>query len=172
MHAVELDASTRRTRRAAPAFCTSPDWMAEHEHPYLEKPEKLEFPTETWPAQDIRKSDVFTYAMLHASPADRARFTERGRFFHRYSVETLAARPTKALARPVVVLATSGFMQAWADGHADAAEPAVTVPVSFGPPAVFVPQRARAERRAHWIAAAGIVTVVVGLTLIFWGSSL
>jgi hypothetical protein len=32
-------------------------WMAEHEYPYLEKPEILEYPTETW-GPDIRKSDV------------------------------------------------------------------------------------------------------------------
>ena len=30
-------------------------WMADHEYPYLDKPEILEFPTETWAAQDIRK---------------------------------------------------------------------------------------------------------------------
>ena len=53
-------------------------WMAEHEYPYLEKPEVLEFPTETWPAQDMRKSEVFKYAALHASGA-RARPVPRAR---------------------------------------------------------------------------------------------
>ena len=70
-------------------------WMAEHEYPYLEKPEVLEFPTETWPAQDIRKSEVFMYAALHASGAERERFLERADFFFRYSVDTLTADPTQ-----------------------------------------------------------------------------
>ncbi len=37
-------------------------WMAEHEYPYLDRPEILEYPTETWPAQDMRKSEVFDLA--------------------------------------------------------------------------------------------------------------
>ena len=30
-------------------------WMVDHEYPYLEKPAILEYPTETWAAQDMRK---------------------------------------------------------------------------------------------------------------------
>ena len=41
-------------------------WMAEHERPYLERPEQLEFPNETWAAQDIRKAAVFEFAARHA----------------------------------------------------------------------------------------------------------
>ena len=48
-------------------------WMAEHEYPYLDKPEILEFPTETWAAQDIRKSDVFHYAERYAPTSGGAR---------------------------------------------------------------------------------------------------
>ena len=88
------------------------NWMAEHEHPYLEKPEKLEFLTETWPAQDIRKSDVFIFACAaRLSGRSATRFTERGR--------SSIAIPWKRLRRcrracshgPVVVLLTSGFLQ-------------------------------------------------------------
>ena len=56
-------------------------WMAEHERPYLERPELLEFPTETWAAQDIRKSEVFDHAARHGSANERSRFTERAAFF-------------------------------------------------------------------------------------------
>src|SRR5262249_50076324 len=37
-------------------------WMADHERPYLDEPAILEFPTETWPAQDLRKSEIFDHA--------------------------------------------------------------------------------------------------------------
>ena len=52
-------------------------WMAEHEYPYLDKPEILEYPTETWAAQDMRKSEIFKYAARHATGAERERFLER-----------------------------------------------------------------------------------------------
>jgi hypothetical protein len=41
-------------------------WMAEHEYCYLDKPEVLEFPTETWAAQDIRKSEVRSGGLARA----------------------------------------------------------------------------------------------------------
>ena len=51
-------------------------WMAGHERPYLDRPEILEFPTETWDAQDMRKSEVFDLAALHAASAfERAQFS-------------------------------------------------------------------------------------------------
>lgn len=37
-------------------------WMAENEEPYLDNPEKLEFPNDTWAAQDLRKAVIFAYA--------------------------------------------------------------------------------------------------------------
>jgi len=136
-------------------------WMAAHEYPYLDKPEKLEFPTETWAAQDIRKSDVFYYAALHATGAERSTFDERGAFFHRNSIESLAQMPTRALARPVVVLLTSGFLHAWRQGHREASEPSAAVQVNHGPPGVFVSQRARAVKRAKLLMVAGVGVVAL-----------
>ncbi len=136
-------------------------WMAEHEHPYLERPDKLEFPTETWAAQDIRKSDVFYFAALHSSGEERARFAERGAFFHRYSVSTLQQMPTRALARPVVVLLTSGHAgAALADRLSHAPEDPLPAR-DFGRPSPFVPQRTRAMRNAM-VLAAGAALLVLG----------
>jgi len=130
-------------------------WMADNEYPYLEKPERLTFPTETWAAHEIRKSDVFYLAAMHATGADRERFLERGRFFFRNSVETLAARPTRTLARPVIVLLSSGLMHPWFQGHRDASLPQPQGH-AFPPHQRFVPQREIAMRRAKLlIGAAG-----------------
>ena len=143
------------------ALLTYARWMAQHEHPYLEKPEKLEFPTETWAAQDIRKSDVFHYAALHAGADERAIFAERGRFYHHYSTSTLATMPTRTLARPVIVLLTSGFMDPWMAAHPNAAEPAPARSGPFAPQPVFVPQRARVKQKLVMaIAASGVVTLL------------
>src|SRR5262249_47316793 len=123
-------------------------WMVENEYPYLDKPEKLEFKTETWAAQDVRKSDVFYFAALHASGNERERFLERARFFYEYSMRTLASASTRALARPVAVLMTSGFMSGLVERQPDIAAPEPSGSHAFGRPERFVPQRERAKRRA------------------------
>jgi len=138
-------------------------WMAEHEHPYLEKPEKLEFPTETWAAQDIRKSDVFYLAALHASGDERQRFLERAEFFHTYATSTLLQMPTRALLRPVVVLLSSGFMRTWWAGRPEVQAPAPPAAAQFGTPETFVPQKDRAKRRAMLLAGAAGLAVLAAL---------
>jgi len=140
-------------------------WMAANEYPTLDKPEKLEFPTETWAAQDIRKSDVFHYAAMHATGEERAVFEERAGFFHRNSVETLQRMPTRALARPVIVLLTSGFLDAWRTDRPHVSEPLPKADASHGPVPTFVPQRARAEQRAKLLAS---VALVVGTLTVLW----
>ena len=42
-------------------------WMAENEQPYLHQPEKLEFPNDTWAAQDIRRANVLYAAYRYAT---------------------------------------------------------------------------------------------------------
>lgn len=144
-------------------------WMADHEYPYLEKPEKLEFPTETWAAQDIRKSDILYHAAMHASGDERARFAERAGFFHRTSIETLARMPTRGFARPVIVLLTSGFLHSWYGAHATASLPRPATEPDFGQPTAFVSQRTIAERRAKSLLLAGAITAAAALAaLLVW----
>jgi hypothetical protein len=147
-------------------------WMAAHERPYLDHPEILEYPTETWPAQDIRKSEIFDIAARHASETERPRFLERAAFFFDYSTHALGEMPTRALARPVVLLLVHGSRRAHTVKHG----------VSLLPPAAdswegrwpspqrFVPQKIRAKRRAVQIAAAGAALGAVGIggLLMMW----
>ena len=47
--------------------------MVEHERPYLDHPEQLEYPTETWAAQELRKANVLRWAARYADePLRRA----------------------------------------------------------------------------------------------------
>ena len=120
-------------------------WMAEHEYPYLDKPEILEYPTETWAAQDMRKSEVFKYAAKHSDGEERRRFLERSEFFFRYSVEKLSTMPTRTLARPVVLLLSYGFMHAYFQrGRAEPALPGLET-ADFGAPTTFIPQKQNAQ---------------------------
>jgi hypothetical protein len=142
-------------------------WIAAHEFPYLDKPELLEFPTETWAAQDLRKGAVLDLAAEHcADPAERTRFAERATFFHETALETLARFETRTTTRPVVLVMTNGVARA---GHQRRGRDAAPTPLrdTVWPPRVaFVPQKVAAKRRLVWLlVAAGIAAVVVAAAL-------
>jgi hypothetical protein len=142
-------------------------WMAINEYPYLEKPEILEYATETWVAQDVRKSDVFLFAAKHATGEERARFLERSEFFFRYTTSTLIRMKTRTLARPVVIMLSNGLMHNYSQKYPDEAAPLPHInPTDLGQPEVFVPQKTRAKKRFIILSA---VAAAVGLpAILFW----
>jgi hypothetical protein len=141
-------------------------WMAQNEYPYLDKSEKLEYPTETWAAQDMRKSEVFKFAAKHADGDERSRFLERSEFFFRYVTGALPSMPTQTLARPVVLLLSYGFMHSYFQANPDETSPLSSAPVKdFGRPTVFVSQKVRAIRRFKLLCAASAIAVLVAVLL-------
>ena len=146
-------------------------WMAVHERPTLSTPEKLQYPNETWAAQDLRKVEVFQYAAKHADPAERVKFLERADWFFTTSVTTLAGFETRSLCRPVVLVMRYGWPRAWWQRHPDATAPAPAVAATaadFGAWAMFVPQKVIAVARAKRLVvlgAAGFVAAVVLLVV-------
>jgi hypothetical protein len=143
-------------------------WMVDHEYPYLAKPEILEFPNETWAAQDMRKCDVFDYASLYAVDLEeRTRFAERARFFFNYSTATLTATPLHSRTRTTVLMLVCGYAHQWFEAHR--ATPALIGPErggDFGLPAPFVSQKVIAKRRL--LAGTVIVASVTLVTLAWW----
>jgi hypothetical protein len=137
-------------------------WMRDHEYPYLDKPELLEFPTESWAAQDIRKSEIFDFAALHAKAADRAAFRERAAFFHEYATRTLGGLPTRTRARPTVIMLSNGFRRRYFAKNTDNTAPAAAATRPYGAPEVFVPQKVVARKRLGWLViGAGVVLVLL-----------
>lgn len=139
-------------------------WMARHEYPYLDRPELLEFPTETWAAQDMRKTEVFLWAALHAAPAERTVFLERAMFFFLGSQRTLQRLPGRHYTRPLVVLLSNGVRQAWFVRQPALPDPQRPPrPRLWQPPTPFTPQKVmavgRAKRLAGGVVAAGILLV-------------
>jgi hypothetical protein len=144
-------------------------WMAQNEYPFLEKPEILEYPTETWAAQDLRKSEVFKCAWLHASGNERERFAERAKYFFQYAVQTLAGMKARTLCRPVALLLAFGWSQAWFESNPTAKrkEPASALS-KWAPHRKFTPQKEKGLRRAKIMLAAGFaILFFVIMTLIF-----
>jgi hypothetical protein len=158
----EIDAAYGYARASLLRYAS---WMAVHEYPYLEKPEILEYPTETWAAQDIRKSIVLDVAAKYGNPADWGSFRERSEFFYRTALETLGGMRTRTLSRPLVLLLSYGFVR----GHErvmpslEPASPAVDLPARQS---AFVPQKARAIRRVRWLTAAAAF-LAAPLTAVF-----
>ncbi|WOJ95038.1 hypothetical protein R0135_07670 [Congregibacter variabilis] len=94
------------------AFCYGRDallhyakWMADHENPYLCKPEELEFPNATWVAQDLRKARVLaSAARLARTPELRERLRRRAQEFEDYVLNTLKTEPTTHYTRIQAIL--------------------------------------------------------------------
>ncbi len=168
-HKIELGQLDAMYARGRASLLHYARWMAAHEYPYLEKPERLEYPTETWAAQDMRKSEVFWFAWLHAEGEERERFRERARFFYEYSVNALSGMSTRTLCRPVVLLLAHGFRQGWFEDNPEAHAPAQPPVADFGEPERFEPQKARALRRAKWLAAVVGALALAGLAWLAWG---
>jgi hypothetical protein len=116
---ISLQEDDRHFRHARAAYLAYAAWMAQHEYPYLDRPEILEYPNETWAAQDLRKSVIFHYAARYASAGRQGRFLERSRYFFERAREQLADRPTSRFTRPVVLMLQNG----WVGARLDRVEP-------------------------------------------------
>ena len=136
-------------------------WMCAHERPYLDTPAKLEYPTETWAAQDIRKAAVFEFAARHTrDEGAKASFMARADGFVDYAVTALLQSPTGRLTRPLVLLLAYGFQRPMADLTA------VRTPVvlAFARES-FTPLRQRVKRRLA-LAGAGLSAAAVVIMLL------
>ena len=141
------------------------DWMAINEYPFLEKPEILEYPTETWAAQDMRKREVFKYAALYAgNPQKRDKYLERAGYFFDQSVNRLSNMPTSGFCRPVVLLLSFGWMNT--DNIVRADDIANETIVQFPKLQRFTPQKALARRNAKVLLAAMFLAFLIMLFLI------
>ena len=139
-------------------------WMSEHERPYLERQEQLEYPTETWAAQDIRKAAVFEFAAQHTrDETDRTKFLRCASRFFDYSVNTLTEAATGRLVRPLVLLLAYAFQRPLAPGMIEVVAPPQSTP---GPRTEFVPMRRRVVRRLLLAAALLSMAAVLAITLL------
>lgn len=121
------------------------DWMLEHEVPYADVLDKVELPTETWPAQDIRKCHVFHLAARCTAGARRAAFAERAAFFFDRCLADLARFETAYLTRPRVLLSVYGHVHAYYVKHGYGTDERFVRAhaYDFGAPVEFLGQRAR-----------------------------
>jgi hypothetical protein len=136
-------------------------WMLDHERPYFDQVEKLEFPTEVWAAQEMRKANVFRHAARHADEPLRSQLYDRGEQFAERAWNDLLRFETRAAARAVAIVMIEGLLDC--GFRSRSAPPAARAPQTFdfGVPEPFVPQRLRVLGRMR--SATGLVEVAFRL---------
>ena len=161
----ELDATYDYARRSLLHYAR---WMRVHERPYLDKPEMLEFPTETWSAQDIRKSDVLALAALCERGPERAAFLEASRRFFEDVMTRLPSLPTHSYTRPTVLMLGRGYACAWVRAHDQVVLEAAPGHGDDGSGSRFEPQRIIAVRRATALAAGAALAALMAAFQLLW----
>ncbi|QDS96342.1 hypothetical protein FF011L_51500 [Roseimaritima multifibrata] len=143
------------------------DWMVQHERPTLSEPEKLQYPNETWAAQDMRKWHVLEHAALYqCDPARRDAYQQKADFFFDNVCETLTGSPTKALCRPVVLMLNFGWQRGWFKNRKGQSRIQQPILDDFGPYVEFVPQRSIAVRRFKRLVVVGAGLAVAALLVL------
>ncbi|MEO8680891.1 MAG: hypothetical protein ABI665_17700, partial [Vicinamibacterales bacterium] len=137
-------------------------WMSRYERPYLDHPEQLEFPTETWAAQDLRKAAVLEFAArLADAPDERASLEVRAAQFFDAAIATLRGMPTSRLTRPIVLLLAYGLQRPLLTP----AQVATAAPVDAAR-TPFVPLRRRLQHKLA-LAGAGVSAAVIIAIVLF-----
>jgi hypothetical protein len=121
------------------------EWMVENERPYFDRPEKLEYPTETWAAQEFRKANVLRLAATHADEPLRSRLLRRGDELAERAWTDLNRFPSKTATRPLALLQIEGARHDYFRVRGMVAAPRPNREYDFGQPVPFVPQKLRVK---------------------------
>lgn len=141
-------------------------WMVDNEYVYLDKPEKLEYPTETWAAQEMRKTNVFLYAAKYSDKPLRDSFLRKAKFFYESSIKLLLSFETREFVRPLATLLFCGNMLSYFIQNPEEKTGPFLSDFNFGLPQKFVPQRIKAMRKAVAIIVFSLITII-SCSLIF-----
>lgn len=78
-------------------------WMLENERPFLEDPDQLEFPNDTWTAQDIRKALLLQQA-ANFLPDNDDTYLRKSQTLLDYVCNKLSTSPEKHYARVIILI--------------------------------------------------------------------
>ncbi len=137
-------------------------WMREHERVYLDHPEILEFPTETWAAQDIRKSNVMFMASQYLGEEEATSMHARAVQISEKAWEGLLSRDTHDYTRPLALMMFEGARNCYYRQLANFAReiPESADELDFGEPNAFLSQKSLAKRKIRSLA--GLASTLLG----------
>jgi hypothetical protein len=136
------------SRYARAALARYAEWMARHELPYFDQREKLEFPTETWAAQDLRKANVLRRAAALVGGPNGSLWLAKADELSERAWQDLLSFPSKHVARAVAIVLQEGPAEAALRSQEVAARNG-TVGDDFGSPTAFRSQRDRVKALAR-----------------------
>jgi len=96
----ELDSDYNFAKASLLAYC---QWMRRNESPFLSHPEQLEYPNDTWAAQDIRKA-MLMFLAAEYDPRHSPEFQRKGQEWLHYVCRHLEEGETSYFARIQVIL--------------------------------------------------------------------
>jgi hypothetical protein len=143
-------------------------WMRKHEQPYLDQPEKLEYPTEVWAAQDLRKANVLRLAARHVWDPERSRLLERGAELADRAWKDLLGFTTRDVARARALVMIEGTRDAYLRAQPFAAAPRPVGLHEFGLPQSFIPQQERVFSQLRSVAGCAILAWQVVQPRTWW----
>jgi hypothetical protein len=118
-------------------------WMLEHEVPYFNQAEKLEYPTETWAAQEFRKANVLRLAAMHAQEPLRQRLLDRGGELADRAWSDLLRFESRTTARAFAILLTEGPRDSFFRTAPLLPDAPPSAAYDFGSPQTFIHQKYR-----------------------------
>jgi hypothetical protein len=147
-------------------------WMLKYEVPYAMVLDRVEIPTETWPAQDIRKTNVLDFAAKHADEPLRTALRQKADFFFQACIRDLRSFDTCTLTRPLVLLMTNAFRHTYFQFHPDEPAPHPNHPHDYGKPQHFTPQLAELYLVKEWLIALSQTVKHLGWRIMkpFWNN--
>ncbi|MGF1580088.1 MAG: hypothetical protein ACFCD0_12065 [Gemmataceae bacterium] len=143
-------------------------WMLENERPYFDHPEDLEYPTETWAGQELRKGNVLRLAALHADEPLRSRLIQRGTEFADRAWSDLMRFQTKHSARAAAIFMVEGVMDVRLQGASSESRPGVNRDYEFGQPQSFTPQKQRVIQRLKSVSGMALTILQLANPKNWW----
>ena len=149
-HGVDLSALRSYARDSLLRYAR---WMADHESLCLDYPNRLEFPTETWAAQDLRKGNTLLIAALLTAGEERRRFIARGREILDSAWCQLMGFDSRVCTRPLAIVLQQCCLESFlSDQLGSGTGTDETNRPDYGLPAVFESQKSEIRRRARSFA--------------------
>jgi hypothetical protein len=119
------------------------DWMVDNDLSYLDYPEKLEYPTETWAVQELRKGNVLFAAAQFVDEKKADRFRQRAQTIIDRAWQRLMGFDSRSCTRPMALFLQQGFIeQYFSMAHGTFASQSSQPAIAFNKPSNFRTQNA------------------------------
>lgn len=139
-------------------------WMADHERPYLECRDQLEYPTETWAAQEFRKANALRLAAEHADEPLRSRLISKATRLTDRAWTDLRSFRSQHSTRAIAIMLSEGTRDEYFRNHEPVQLTAFpTKTIGFGHPEVFTTQKRRIM--AKFKSPGGLLQCLANVTI-------